>query len=99
MADIEKTKERAAREIVGTMGYKALFDYTPEMEISVPDSDKRNSLDKMQDKESEKEDETNPNITEQESSSGVTSVITELQPADHDDSSADKLEGVSIQNQ
>lgn len=40
-------KERAAREIVGMMGYKALFEYMPEMEISVPDSDKRNSLDKI----------------------------------------------------
>ncbi len=59
----------------------------------------KEGTEKMQDKESEKEDETNPNITEQESSTGVTSVITELQLADHDDSSADKLEGVSIQNQ
>ena len=47
MADTEKTTERAARDIVGMMGYKALFEYMPEMEISVPDSDKRNSLDKI----------------------------------------------------
>lgn len=47
MADMEKIKERAARDIVGMMGYKALFEYMPEMEISVPDSDKRNSLDKI----------------------------------------------------
>lgn len=43
----ENNKERAAREIVAMMGYKALFEYMPEMEISVPDSDKRNSLDKI----------------------------------------------------
>ena len=47
MPETEGKKERAAREIVGMMGYKALFEYQPEMEISVPDSDKRNSLDKI----------------------------------------------------
>lgn len=46
MAETEK-KERAAREIVALMGHKALFEYTPEMEISVPDTDRRNSLDKI----------------------------------------------------
>lgn len=40
-------KERAARDILALMGHKALFEYIPEMEISVPDSDKRNSLDKI----------------------------------------------------
>lgn len=47
MEEAEKTKERAAREIVSMMGYKALFEYIPEMEIGVPDTDKRNSLDKI----------------------------------------------------
>jgi len=31
MADTEKTTERAARDIVGMMGYKALFEYMPEI--------------------------------------------------------------------
>lgn len=47
MAETEKTKERAARDIVSMMGNKALFEYIPEMEIGVPDTDKRNSLDKI----------------------------------------------------
>lgn len=46
MAETEK-KERPAREIVALMGHKALFEYMPEMEISVPDTDRRNSLDKI----------------------------------------------------
>lgn len=47
MPEAGNKKERPAREIVSMMGYKALFEYLPEMEISVPDSDKRNSLDKI----------------------------------------------------
>lgn len=47
MAETEKIKERAARDIVSMMGNKALFEYIPEMEIGVPDTDKRNSLDKI----------------------------------------------------
>lgn len=47
MTETDKLKERPAREIVGMMGYKTLFEYIPEMEISVPDTDKRNSLDKI----------------------------------------------------
>ncbi|HBA46396.1 MAG TPA: hypothetical protein DCZ91_01055 [Lachnospiraceae bacterium] len=46
MAETER-KERPAREIVALMGHKALFEYMPEMEISVPDTDRRNSLDKI----------------------------------------------------
>ena len=41
------TEGRAARDIVATMGDKVLFAYIPEMEISVPESDRRNSLDKI----------------------------------------------------
>ena len=41
------TEPRAAREIVKMMGYKSLFEYIPEMEISVPDTDRKNSLDKI----------------------------------------------------
>ena len=40
-------ENRAARDIVASMGEKVLFAYLPEMEISVPESDRRNSLDKM----------------------------------------------------
>ena len=47
METADNKKERAARDILALMGHKALFDYIPEMEISVPDSDKRNSLDKI----------------------------------------------------
>lgn len=47
MEAADKKKERAARDILALMGHKALFEYIPEMEISVPDSDKRNSLDKI----------------------------------------------------
>lgn len=47
MGETEKKKERTARDILALMGHKALFEYIPEMEISVPDSDKRNSLDKI----------------------------------------------------
>lgn len=48
MAETDNSKkERAARDILALMGHKALFEYIPEMEISVPDSDKRNSLDKI----------------------------------------------------
>lgn len=43
----EKPQARAAREIVGLLDYKALFTYAPEMEIFVPDTDKKNSLDKI----------------------------------------------------
>lgn len=38
---------RAARDIVATMGEKVLFAYLPDMEISVPESDRRSSLDKI----------------------------------------------------
>lgn len=38
---------RAAREIVSLMNYKSLFEYQPEMEISVPESDRKNALDKI----------------------------------------------------
>lgn len=41
------TENRAARDIVATMGEKVLFAYLPEMEISVPESDRKNSLDKI----------------------------------------------------
>ena len=47
MEETGNKKERAARDILALMGHKALFEYIPEMEISVPDSDKRNSLDKI----------------------------------------------------
>ena len=47
METADNKKERTARDILALMGHKALFDYIPEMEISVPDSDKRNSLDKI----------------------------------------------------
>ena len=40
-------ENRAARDIVASMGEKVLFAYLPEMEISVPESDRRNSLDKI----------------------------------------------------
>lgn len=40
-------ENRAARDIVASMGEKVLFAYLPEMEISVPKSDRRNSLDKI----------------------------------------------------
>lgn len=40
-------ENRAARDIVATMGEKVLFAYIPEMEISVPESDRKNSLDKI----------------------------------------------------
>ena len=43
MEETGNKKERAARDILALMGHKALFEYIPEMEISVPDSDKRNS--------------------------------------------------------
>ena len=36
------TENRAARDIVATMGEKVLFAYLPEMEISVPESDRKN---------------------------------------------------------
>lgn len=36
MPEAGNKKERPAREIVSMMGYKALFEYLPEMEISVP---------------------------------------------------------------
>lgn len=38
---------RAAREIVSLMSYKSLFLYQPGMEISVPETDRKNSLDKI----------------------------------------------------
>lgn len=38
---------RAAREIVSLMNYKALFEYEPDMEISVPETDRKNALDKI----------------------------------------------------
>jgi len=41
------TENRAARDIVASMGEKSLFAYVPGMEISVPESDRRNSLDKI----------------------------------------------------
>ena len=44
---MEGTETRAARDIVATMGDKVLFAYIPEMEVSVPESDRRNSLDKI----------------------------------------------------
>lgn len=47
METVENKKERAAREILALMGHKALFEYISEMEINVPDSDKRNALDKI----------------------------------------------------
>ena len=34
-------ENRAARDIVATMGEKVLFAYIPEMEISVPESDRK----------------------------------------------------------
>ena len=47
METVDNKKERAAREILALMGHKALFEYISEMEINVPDSDKRNALDKI----------------------------------------------------
>ncbi len=44
---MEGTETRAARDIVATMGDKVLFAYIPEMEVSVPESDRRSSLDKI----------------------------------------------------
>lgn len=44
---MEGTEIRAARDIVEKMGSKALFCYMEGMEISVPESDRRNSLDKI----------------------------------------------------
>lgn len=45
---MEGTSEvRAAREIVALMGHKSLFEYLPEMEVSVPETDRKNSLDKI----------------------------------------------------
>lgn len=45
---METTSEnRAAREIVSSMGEKVLFSYIKDMEINVPDSDRRTSLDKI----------------------------------------------------
>ncbi|MDD3361838.1 MAG: hypothetical protein PHW34_09225 [Hespellia sp.] len=44
---MEGTENRAARDIVASMGDKALFTYIPEMEITVPESDRRNSMDKI----------------------------------------------------
>lgn len=41
------SENRAAREIVSSMGEKVLFSYMPDMEISVPESDRRSSLDKI----------------------------------------------------
>ena len=41
------TENRAAREIVELMGEKVLFAYQPGMEITVPESDCRSSLDKI----------------------------------------------------
>jgi len=40
-------ENRAARDIVASMGEKVIFNYIPGMEISVPESDRRNSLDKI----------------------------------------------------
>lgn len=45
---MEVTSEnRAARDIVSSMGDKVLFSYLPDMEISVPESDRKCSLDKI----------------------------------------------------
>lgn len=45
---MEATKEnRAAREIVSMMNEKTLFSYIPEMEISVPESDQRSSMERI----------------------------------------------------
>ena len=41
------TENRAAREILERMGEKALFAYQQGMEITVPESDCRSSLDKI----------------------------------------------------
>lgn len=47
MAEAENKTARPAREIVNLLGHKTLFTYIPDMQISVPDTDKRNSLDKI----------------------------------------------------
>lgn len=47
MADAESKTACPAREIVNLLGYKTLFAYIPDMQISVPDTDKKNSLDKI----------------------------------------------------
>lgn len=45
---MQNTNEnRAARDIVACMGEKVLFAYLPDMEISVPETDRKNSLDKI----------------------------------------------------
>lgn len=40
-------ENRAAREIVSSMGEKVLFAYLPDMEVTVPETDRKNSLDKI----------------------------------------------------
>lgn len=47
MAEAENKVARPARDIVNLLGHKTLFVYMPDMQISVPDTDKRNSLDKI----------------------------------------------------
>lgn len=47
MAEPENKAARPAREIVNFLGHKTLFTYMPDMQISVPDTDKKNSLDKI----------------------------------------------------
>lgn len=42
-----KEAGRSAREILAAMDDKTLFSYIPEMEISVPESDRRSSMDKI----------------------------------------------------
>ena len=40
-------KRRSAREIVENLDYNAIFEYIPEMELTVPESDRGNSLSKI----------------------------------------------------
>lgn len=47
MAEAENKGVRPAREIVNLLGHKTLFTYIPDMQIVVPDTDKKNSLDKI----------------------------------------------------
>lgn len=47
MAEAENKTARPARDIVNLLGHKTLFAYSPDMQICVPDTDKKNSLDKI----------------------------------------------------
>lgn len=40
-------QKRTAREIVENLDYESVFEYMPEMELTVPESDRGNSMDKI----------------------------------------------------